>query len=121
MCDMELTPENIGDILKNLGHEKQPHTINGKRGDFIVSDITVRQLAECFIRGMLDGATNYRRIDPINLDYDHLIDLIYEVEWMDDFDPIAIVQCASCHIEKVLGIYPNVDKLSYTEEKPTDA
>lgn len=104
--------QNFEDIIKQAGHEKQPQTVGGKRGDYIVSGITMRQLAECFLRGMLDGGTEYNKTETENLDYDNLIDLIYEVGWYDSFDPIAIIQCAGCHIEKVLGIYPNCDKLT---------
>jgi hypothetical protein len=69
---------------------------------------------------MLDGGTYYNLdkngnltnvLPTEKLEYHHLIDIIYKVEWIDNFDPVAIVQCASIHLEKVLGIYPNVPKL----------
>lgn len=104
--------ENSEDIIKQAGHAKQPQTIGGKRGNYVISGITMRQLAECTLRGMLDAGTEYNKTETENLSYDHLIDLIHEVEWYDNFDPIAIIQCAGCHVEKVLGIYPNCDKLT---------
>jgi len=82
------------------------------------------QIAECFLRGMLDGATNYAKISNYtpteNLGYHQLIDIIYKVKWMENFDPVAIVQCAGCHLEKVLGIFPNVPKLQYNQKKENE-
>lgn len=102
------------ELLNYVSHEPQPHTILGKRGqqEMKLKEI---QIAECFLRGMLDGATFWARDNNYfpteKLEYHHLIDIIYKVEWLKDFDPVAIVQCAGCHLEKVLGIFPNIDKL----------
>ena len=117
----ELNPDlsNLGEIINKVAHEGQPHTILGIRGqqEIKLKDI---QICECFLRGMLDGGTYYNvdkngnltnRIPTEKLEYHHLIDIIYKVEWLENFDPVAIVQCASCHLEKVLGIYPNVPKI----------
>ena len=110
---------DLGEMLNDLSHEPQPHTTLGKRGQ---QEIKLKeiQIAECFLRGMLDGGTHYNltkdgkltnNIESEKLEYHHLIDLIYKVDWIENFDPVAIVQCAGCHLEKVLGIYPNIDKL----------
>ena len=114
----EINEGNFAEFLNEVSHTPQPHTILGKRGqqEIKLKDI---QIAECFLRGMLDAATYYNmdennnltnNIAPEILEYHHLIDIIYKVKWLEDFDPVAIVQCASCHLEKVLGIYPNIDK-----------
>lgn len=116
--------KDLGEIIKDVMHDPQPHTILGQRGQ---QEIKLKkiQIAECVLRGMLDGGTYYgltkdgeltNNIDPEFLEYHHLIDLIYEVEWMKDFDPVAIVQCIGCHLEKVLGIYPNIPKLNYEDD-----
>lgn len=121
----EINEDNFADFLNEVSHTPQPHTILGERGqqEIKLKDI---QIAECFLRGMLDSATYYsvsekgeltNRISTEKLEYHHLIDLVYNVEWREDFDPVAIVQCASCHLEKVLGIYPNVPKLKEKEKK----
>ena len=110
---------NLGDIINDVMHSGQPHTILGIRGqqEMKLKDI---QICECFLRGMLDGGTYWNitpdgkltgNIEPEKLEYHHLIDIIYKVEWIKDFSPVAVVQCASVHLEKVLGIYPNVSKL----------
>ena len=110
---------NLGDIINEVQHSGQPHTILGIRGqqEMKLKDI---QICECFLRGMLDGATYWgitpageltNNLPPEKMEYHHLIDAIYRVKWIENFDPVAIVQCASVHLEKVLGIYPNVPKL----------
>jgi hypothetical protein len=121
----ELNPDlsNLGDIINDVIHSGQPHTILGERGqqEMKLKEI---QICECFLRGMLDGGTYWNldengnltnNIDPEKLEYHHLIDIIYKVKWLKNFDPVAIVQSAGCHLEKVLGIYPNVPKLNYGE------
>lgn len=116
--------DNLGDLINHVAHTPQPHTILGERGNQEVR-LTIRQIAECFMRGMLDGGTYYNltkdnkltdNIPTEKLEYHHLIDLIFEIEWLESFDPLAIVQNASCHIEKVLGIFPNVPKLERKDE-----
>lgn len=115
---------NLGDVINDVIHSGQPHTILGQRGQqmMCLKDI---QICECFLRGMIDGGTYYNltkdgkltnAIDVEKLEYHHLIDLVYKVEWLKDFDPVAIVQCASCHLEKVLKIFPNVPKLDHLTE-----
>ena len=107
--------DDLGKIIDEVRHTPQPHTILGKRGQQIMKLKDI-QICECFLRGMLDGGTYYNidkegnltnNLAPERLEYHHLIDIIYKVKWLEDFDPVAIVQCASVHLEKVLGIYPN--------------
>lgn len=92
----------------------QPHTIQGERGQQMVSLKDI-QIAECFLRGMLDAATYYGKDNDYSptekLYYNDLIEIIYEVRWMENFDPVAIVQSACCHMEKAMGIYPNIPPL----------
>lgn len=111
--------KSFEEILNEFSHAPQPHTILGQRGQQVMT-LKEIQIAECFLRGMLDGATYYnldesgeltKAIPTENLEYHHLIDLIFKVKWLKDFDPVAIVQCAGCHLEKVLGIFPNIPKL----------
>ena len=122
--DLEHDLSNLGDILEDVKHSGQPHTIGGIRGQQVMT-LKEIQIAECFMRGMLDGGTHYsldkkgnltNRIPTEKLEYHHLIDLIFSVEWLESFDPLAIVQCAGCHLEKVLGIFPNVPKLEIKED-----
>lgn len=109
--DAEGNDISFGEMLDDVIHQPQPHTILGKRGQQIIKLKNI-ELCECFLRGMLDGGTKYDgKLPTEKMNYHHMIDLVFEVEWLVDFDPVAIMQSASCHMEKVLGIYPNVPKL----------
>jgi len=91
----------------------QPQCIGGERGQHVVTLRDI-EICECFVRGMLDAATDYSGKSEM-LNWGHLCDIIYKVQWRKDFDPIAIVQYASCHMEKVLGIFPNGPELTENE------
>jgi hypothetical protein len=116
--------DNLGELIRDIAHDPQPHTILGERGQNIVilKDI---QICECFMRGFLLGATDYRNIGsktenslpPEKLGYHQLVDLLYspDITWVIDFDPMAVIQSGSCEMEKVLGIYPNVHPIEKQE------
>lgn len=86
----------------------QPHTDKGERGKTIVSGLTMRDVADCIVLGFLDAGGIYRE-RPI-------WDDVYSIE--EELDYIAVVQNALCHIEKMMGIYPNVPPL--IQETPDD-
>ena len=80
----------------------QSHTTYGERGKTFVKGLTMRDVADCMVRGLLDaGGINIE--NPIHDD-------IYKID-MDDIDPGAVINCAMCWIEKYMGIYPNVPKI----------
>lgn len=117
--------KSLEDMLNHMAHEPQPHTTLGERGQQMMTLKDI-QIAECFLRGMLDGGTYYHLDEKDNLtnaigteklEYHHLIDIIFKVKWRENFDPLAIVQCASCHLEKVLGIFPNIEPLKFTGQE----
>lgn len=114
------TPEDFKNMLKEVLHSPQPHTDAGERGDYIVNGITIREIAACVLRGMLDGATKfseeYPKLKAEDLDYHNLLDIIYEVTWIENFDPVAIQQNVTCHIEKSIGIFPNIPPLKERNE-----
>jgi hypothetical protein len=116
------------EIIKDVGHQPQPHTILGERGQYEVK-LKVIQICECFMRGFISGETDYGHMGsqtdgclPVEkLGYHQLIDLLYEnkkLKWFATVDPMAVIQNGSCYMEKVLGIFPNVPMLkSRTEPK----
>ena len=91
---------------RNRPYDAQPHTSGGKRGKQIVSGLTMRDIADCMVLGFLDAA-GIQRGNPIRDD-------IYSID-LDDLDPGAVIQNATCHIEKMMGIYPNVPGLERNE------
>lgn len=54
------------------------------------------------VRGFLDAAEIEKEV-PIHDD-------IYHID-LEDIDPGAVIQNAMCHIEKMMGIYPNMRRM----------
>ena len=88
-------------------YDGQAHTDSGLRGKAEVKGLTIRDIADCIVRGFLDSSGMERRDNPI-------WDDVYKIT--NDLDYIAVVQNATCWIEKYMGIYPNINK-DETEEK----
>ena len=87
----------------------QPHTNSGERGETLVTDLTMRDIGDCFAQGLLDccGVDQpdlYERADRA-LNHD-----MYEVD-LSQIDPGAWLQNTLCRVEKMMGIYPNVPSL----------
>jgi len=88
-------------------YDGQAHTDAGGRGKTLVESLTMRDIADCMVRGFLDAAGIHRK-NPI-------LDDLYTIPDLDDLDPGAIIQNATCWIERYMGIFPN---LSRAEESP---
>lgn len=84
----------------------QPHTDHGERGKTEVKGLTMRDISDCFVLGLLD-ASGLQSKHPVHDD-------IYKID-LHKIDPGAAIQNAMCHIERFMGIYPNVEKL-YNEK-----
>ena len=91
-------------LERDRPYDGQPHTDQGERGKQLVTGLTMRDIADCFVKGFLDAAGIDREL-PIHDD-------IYTVD-LSQIDPGAVIQNAMCHIEKYMGIYPNVPKLTH--------
>lgn len=87
---------------KNRPYDGQDHTDQGERGKTIVQGLTMRDIADCIVKGFL-ACGGVHRENPI---YDD----VYGFN-LDDIDPIAVVKNATCNIEKLMGIYPNIESL----------
>ena len=83
-------------------YDGQAHTDNGERGKELVHGLTMRDIADCIVRGFLDAA-GIERQHPIHDD-------IYNID-LENIDPGAVIQNATCWIEKYMGIFPNVPGL----------
>jgi len=99
---------------RNRPYNGQPHTNNGERGKALVAGLTMRDVVDCFVAGLLDccGVDQpelYAQADrPIH-------DLMYRVD-LSKIDPGAWGQNMICRIEKMMGIYPNVPHLESEDE-----
>ena len=102
----------------------QPHTNTGNRGATEVRGVTFRDLRDCYIRAVL-LSTGSMDIDGVNMRplYEEACkgenatlceNDLYGFN-MDKLDPMAIAQNLCVEVEKLMGIYPNVDGLSLSE------
>jgi len=82
----------------------QPHTDQGKRGKTFIVGLRMRDVCDCFVKGWLDATMRGHLIEANACDY-------RDVYSGEDPDPLAVMQNMMCHIEKMMGIYPNVPTL----------
>lgn len=85
---------------RNRPYDGQSHTDLGERGTTLVEGLTMRDVADCIVLGLLDACGGVPEDPTWNS--------VYVQPGMGDIDPIAAVQNAMCHVEKMMGIYPNV-------------
>lgn len=116
----------------------QPWTDNGERGKTEVKGLTMRDISDCIIKGMLLAANSpdvyFERFTeywdfssgeakPTQLLLDNLDNFLqakaelgkwrpqdlYKIDW-EHTDPLAGIKNAMVEIEKMMGIYPNLPK-----------
>ncbi len=109
----------FGDNTTDPGRpfDGQPHTDAGERGKTMVEGLRMRDIADCILLGFLYSMEGfgYSIAESGTATYN---DVYVAQEADPDFDPLAVIQNAMCQIEKRMGIYPNVPKL--TPEAPDD-
>lgn len=88
-------------------YDGQPHTSQGERGKKSVEGLTMRDIADCIVRGFLTCGGIERKL-PIHDD-------IYSID-LSNIDPGAVIQNAMCNVEKMMGIYPNIKKLKFSDD-----
>lgn len=104
----------------------QPQTSTGARGATEIKGVTFRDLRDCFVRAVL-LSTGGMVIDGVDLGPRYAEALkgeraalcendLYGFN-LDQLDPMAICQNLACEVERVIGIYPNVPKLSVEEQQ----
>lgn len=116
--------KSINDAFDDLGHNNddmardrpyygQPHTCTGKRGATEIKGITFRDLRDAYIRAVFLSAHHQtpHLYEQANNGENAMIaeSYLYTLNW-NDLDPMAIQQNLSCEIEKLMGIYPNVEE-----------
>lgn len=95
----------------------QPHTDQGERGKTEVKGVRFRDLADCFVLGFLEATGSYELAQSGTASYNDM----YESHENDpDFDPMAVIQNMLCHVERRMGIYPNVPKLTSSDSAESD-
>ena len=137
---------NIDRLFDQIGHDLgwrdhsmrrdrpysgQAHTCTGTRGSTEIKGITFRDLRDCFIRAYAMSHSTYvngslERVQPNAALADEASkgedaamceSDIYTLK--GDVDPMAFCQNLVCEVERVMGIFPNVQPLNF-EEQPHD-
>lgn len=114
-------------------YDGQPHTHTGERGKAEVKGLTMRDIRDCFIRAFIISHPYYvydevkrvctlkrqepnaTLIDEANKGTEALLDGNDVYDLVGDIDPIAVSQNLTCEIEKMMGIYPNIEKNLFTQ------
>ena len=77
-------------------YDGQPWTHTGKRGSQLVSGLTIRDIRDCYIRGIFDAS---------GLPCSEYPESLYDLD-QNQIDPLAIAQNMLCWIERYMGIFP---------------
>lgn len=126
---METNTQNT--MNRNRPYTGQMHTHLGDRGKALVSGLTIRDLADCFIRGFLlatpdEALLKHSKLTPqqlreqLELGENACIDhnQVYVVD-ASYLDPIAVVQNMLCEVEKMMGTFPNIPLPNAPEAQPS--
>lgn len=118
-------------MRRDRPYNGQPHTCTGDRGATEIKGVTFRDLRDCFIRAYAMSHEYYGSgsIDPIQpnaaisdearkgeaaaICENDIYGLVGTV------DPMAVVQNLCCEVERIMGIFPNVPRLTATPTAPT--
>jgi len=97
----------------------QEHTHHGTRGKTEVKGITMRDIRDAYVRAWFLSSYHIHpekyaeacKGPEANLCETDLFG------WnLDDVDPVAVAQNLACEIEKLMGIYPNIEDKAPPEE-----
>lgn len=113
---------DLGDIIAELSNHttdpERPFTgqslFNGERGKTEIKGMRFRDLADCVVKAWIDTAAHTiedevlrdelrMRAEDGTLNYND----VYKIE-CGDIDPLSLMRCVCCRVEKAMGIYPNV-------------
>jgi hypothetical protein len=125
---------NVNDLAAMLDHmgsdvsmqrgrpySGQPWTTDGVRGNEIIRNITFRDMRDCFVRGFILSHQSYKEgtMEPVEPNYTLITECQKGVNaaicqndmytLVGDIDPMAVWQNIHCEIEKMMGIFPNID------------
>ena len=92
-------------------YDGQDHTDAGLRGKTFIQGLTMRDVADCINRAFALSVGTYNPELYAQADKGELVDL-YELD-LTNVDPGAVIQNATCEIEKMMGIFPNVPEVNH--------
>ncbi len=101
-------------MRRDRPYDGQPHTDNGVRGSQEVCGVTMRDLSDCIVRAFFQCSShvNMEKYEESNKGEDANLCRNDLYGWnLDEIDPVAMIQCFGCEVEKIMGIFPNVSML----------
>ena len=129
MDEDEITPEMFESMMKKVeevitkdlsedARRDRPYggqpdrTGKGKRDKTLVDGLTMRDVCDCMAMGLLDASG----IEPLQETVDKGTWTYNDLYQLEDFDPVAAIQCMACRLEGMMGIFPNCPELVFSEE-----
>ncbi len=86
-------------------YDGQPQTYEGERGKAVVAGLTFRDVMDCFVKAYLRSSLEtWGLVEDGKWRYQ-------DVYKAGSVDPLAVGQNLGCEIEKMMGIFPNVNPL----------
>ena len=122
MTEPEDVAKTIADAIYGMGDDTtdpdrpftgQPHTDQGERGKTLIAGLRFRAVADCFVIGWLRASGRSSLAESGTATYND----VYECD--DDIDPLAVMQNMMCEMERRMGTYPNILRLSCDGERKT--
>ncbi len=87
------------DTRRDRPYDGQAHTDDGIGGNTLVEGLTMRDVCDCMAMGLLDASG----IEPLQDAAEEGVWTYNDLYQLDDFDPVAAIQCMACRIEKMMG------------------
>lgn len=109
----EIQGSSAYSLERDRPYDAQPHTSQGERGKRMVEGLTMRDIADCMVRGFLYSADPDQGLHDIEMP---IRDDLYKVD-LSKVDPGAVIQNTTCWIEKYMGIFPNVPKAQRSDDE----
>jgi len=116
---------NDKNMLRNRPYNGQPHTDIGIRGATEIKNITFRDLRDCFIRAVCLSAKHQNQKlyeEALKGEYAQISgNDLYQYDF-SDIDIMTISHNLACEVEKLMGIFPNIENIciNYEEDSEDD-
>ena len=101
-------------MLRERPYDGQPWTDAGARGAHKIEGITFRDLMDCYVRAVImchpDTPKNLPFIEEAQKGVEGTLCRNDVFKLSGDIDLIAVGQNMTCEVERIMGIFPNVDE-----------
>jgi len=111
IIDVAFPKDNNHNMQRDRPYKGQQHTDQGERGKQEIHGITMRDLADCYLRAVClsTGETPYYHEADKGVDACLSRNDLFELDW-NSLDPLAVQQNLTCDVEKIMSIFPNIPR-----------